>query len=345
MRLRIALLLIVAGLVGAWFVARPAAVEEKKPKDTVAAVQARAPDLPVANTEIAGLAGGPLIGLADNRPETMLDPRFEQSGIKRMRVLVPYDDIARGGIRVRYLDSWLQTARGRGIEPLVSFYRSYQDRHRLPSVETFRRDFRLFRKRYPWVRYFSTWDEANFPAAQPTGNNPRRTAQFYRAIRGDCSRGRCTVITAGFRADGSAHSARWLSEFKRHIGRGPHIWGLVSHPDVNRFQSVYTQDFLRETRGPVWVTEVGAIHFFGRGLRPSIPRQTRAMRYLMSAYPRVSSRIERMYVYHWRAARGDSLFDSALLSVEGEARPAYREFFSALGKPAPALPGGQVRPE
>jgi len=42
-----------------------------------------------------------------------------------------------------------------------------------------------------------------------------------------------------------------------------------------------------------------------------------------------------MYVYHWRAARGDSLFDSALLSVDGERRPAYFAFFEALGRPAP----------
>ncbi len=343
MRIGIALVLIVAGSLTAWLIARPGHPEKKAQADTVAAVGAAAPRPTVPDLKIAGLESGPSIGLADNRPETMLDPRFAQSKIKRMRVLVPFDDIARGGIRVRYLDSWLETAKGLGIEPLVSFYRSNRDRYLLPSVETFRNDFRLFRKRYPWVRYYSTWDEANFPAAQPTGNDPRRTAEFYRAIRSDCSRGRCTVITAGFRADGSAQSARWLSEFKRHIGPGPHIWGLVSHPDVNRFQTLYTKDFLRRTRGPVWVTEVGAVNFFGKGLRPSIPRQTRAMRYLMSTYARVSPRIARMYIYHWRAARGDSLFDSALLSVEGKPRPAYREFFAALGQPAPApaLPASQ----
>ncbi len=273
--------------------------------------------------------------MSDNRPETILDPRFGKSGIKRIRVQVPYDDVARGGIRVRYLDHWFDTAKQHGIEPLVAFYRSYRSRHLLPSGATFRRNFRLFRKRYPWVRHFSTWDEANFPAAQPTGDEPRRTAEYYRAARRECSGGRCTVLTVGFRADGSAHSAWWLAEFKRHIGRGPHTWGLVAHPDVNRFQTLYTRDFLRSIQGPVWVTEIGAINFFGRGLPPSISRQTRAMRYMMSDYPRVSRRIRRMYIYHWRAAPGNDLFDSALLSVEGKPRPAYRIFFKALGRRAP----------
>jgi len=334
MHTRLALLLILCAAAITLSVTPP-----EKTKDaviaTVAPEEAVAAPYPVPDLRIRGLRGGPLIGLADNRPETLIDPRFQQSGIKRVRVLVPYDDIARGGIRVRYLDAWFLTARGLGIEPLVAFYRSARSKRRLPSVSTFRRNFRLLRNRYPWVRYFSTWDEANFPAAQPTGRAPRRTAQFYRAARSECSGGRCTVVTMGFRAEGSRHSARWLREFKRHIGRGPHIWGLVSHPDVNRLQTRYTRDFLRQTRGSVWVTEVGAVHFFGKGLRPSIKRQTKAMRYLMSRYPRVSRRIKRMYIYHWRAARGDRLWDSALLSVGGKRRPAYGIFFRALGRRAP----------
>jgi len=97
------------------------------------------------------------------------------------------------------------------------------------------------RARYPWVRLFTTWNEANFPSAQPTGRYPVRTAQFYRMLRRECAGGKCTVLTADFRADGGAHSARWLRTFKRHIGRGPHIWGLVSHPDVNRLSTARTR--------------------------------------------------------------------------------------------------------
>ena len=287
------------------------------------------------STHIAGLRGGPLIGLSDNRPETMIDRRFAKSGIKRIRVLVPFDDVTRGGSRRRAQDQWFITARMRGIEPMVSFYRSYRSRSLLPSPAQYRYHFRRFRARYPWVRHFSTWNEANFPAAQPTGHNPRRTAQFYKLARRECSGGRCTVLTADFRADGSAHSARWLRTFKRHIGRGPHKWGLVSHPDVNRFSTARTRWFLRQTRGPVWVTEIGAVNFFGRGFPPSIGRQTRAMRYMMTRYPRVSRRIDRMYVYHWRAARGNRLWDSGLLSTGGKRRPAYFIFFRAIGKRAP----------
>jgi len=277
----------------------------------------------------------PEIAFSDNNASTLLDTRFQATGIKRVRKIVPYDDVLNGGRRLAELDAWFATAQAQGIEPLVSFYRSYRGKKRLPTVAGYRRHFKAFRARYPWVRNFSTFNEANFPAAQPTGNFPKRTAQFYRAARKECSGGRCLVLTNDFRADGSKHAARWLKIFKRHMGPGPHTWGLVSHPDINRRSFKRTRQFLRSTRGNVWAVEVGAVNFFGRGLRPSISRQTKAMRFLMTRYPRVSRRLKRMYVYHWRAAKGNTLWDSGLLSASGQPRPAYFIFFKALGRPAP----------
>jgi hypothetical protein len=290
---------------------------------------------PVKSTRIAGMKGGPVIGLADNSVFTLLDRRFRASGIKRVRVQFPIDDVVRGGKRRAWMDIWFDKARRAGVEPLVTFNHAARSKRILPSVSQYRRYFRAFRLRYPWVRHFSTWNEANFPDAQPTGNNPRRTAAFYKAARRECSGGRCTVLTADFRADGGRHSAWWLRTFRRAIGGGSHHWGLVSHPDINRYTTARTRAFLRATRGPVWATETGAVNFFGRGFRPDIGRQNRAMRYMMRTYPRVSRRLQRMYVYHWRAAKGNRLFDSALLNVNGSRRPAYFTFFRALGKRAP----------
>ena len=91
----------------------------------------------------------------------------------------------------------------------------------------------------------------------------------------------------------------------------------------------------------MWVVEVGAIHFFGRGLRPSIPRQTKVMRYLVNDYPRVSPRLKRMYVYHWQAAPPTRSSTRALLSADGAPRPAYEVFTSAIRKYA--RPGGSLQ--
>ena len=83
--------------------------------------------------------GGPLIGLADNVASNITDPRFRRSGIRRVRVAVPYDDVALGGARRAYQDGWFKAARQVGVEPLVSFYRSTRGTRILPSEAQFRR--------------------------------------------------------------------------------------------------------------------------------------------------------------------------------------------------------------
>lgn len=275
--------------------------------------------------------GGPVVGLADNRPETFRDRRFAETGIKYVRVTVPYDDVALGGAGRAVLDAYFANARQSGLSPLVSFYRSRRGTGILPSPEQFRRNVRLFRKRYPWIHEFSTWNEANF-RAQPTSRDPARTAAFYRILRQECSGGRCTVVTCDFRPDGTAQADRWLETFKRGIGPGRHIWGLAPYVDVNRRSTKLTRDFLSRTSGPVWADEVGALNFFGKGVRPNIRRQDRVMAYLLGPYAGVSPRLKRIYVYHWRAAAGNDLFDSGLLDVAGRPRPAYYRFRAAIGK-------------
>jgi hypothetical protein len=246
-----------------------------------------------------------------------------------VRVAVPFDDVARGGEHRATQDLWFKTARKAGVEPVVSFYRSSKSITLLPSAAEFRRDFQAFHERYPWVKIFSTWNEANF-RPQPTSKDPVRTAAFYKVLRKECAGGKCVVLACDFRPDGTTKSARWLARFENAIGPGPHRWGLAPYVDVNRRSTQLTRVFLKRTRGPVWVNEVGAINFFGRGVRPNVTRQGRDMRYLLSTYARVSPRLERIYIYNWRAAPGDTLFDSGLRDAANQPRPAFKVFAGAI---------------
>ncbi len=292
----------------------------------------------------------PAFGFADNTVQTLEDPAFKASGLKRVRILVPYDAVARGGKKRKELDTWFAIAKAEGIEPLVSWYRTYGCREscakkRLPSVRSYIYHVKRFMKRYPWVKRFSTFNEINFPAAQPTGNNPKRAAQFYMAHRKLCRGGRCSVLTGDFRANGSRFSDRWLSTFKKNIKGGGHTWGIVPHPEINAFHTRYTRKFLKAVRGNVWAVEAGAVNFFVTQLKPSLSRQTRAMRFLMTKYVKVSKRIKRIYVYHWRASPTDFyVWDSGLLDKDGKPRKAYFEFFKGLRRPAPVIPDPVVPP-
>jgi hypothetical protein len=283
----------------------------------------------------------PEVGLADNTIGALQDARFQESGIKRVRILVPYDVVARGGSKLAELDQYMNTAEAQGIEVMVSWYRTYAcgekcAKKRLPSVKAYRSYVSQFMNRYPNVRIYSTWNEINFPAAQPTGNNPKRAAAFYNTLRKLCRGGRCTALTGDFRANGSKFSAKWLKTFKKGIPKGRHIWGIVPHPEINAFHTRFTKQFLKDTKGDLWAVEAGAVNFFVTQLKPSISRQTRAMKFMMDRYQYVSPRLKRMYVYHWQASKTDFYtWDSGLLDPQGTPRPAYYEFFKGIGRLAP----------
>ncbi len=155
----------------------------------------------------------PAIGLADQSVETLKDPRFQKSKLKRFRIAVSYDQVRKGGPLLARQDEFFRLAKQQRLDVLVSFYRTSslsakRAARSLPSVKGFRSDFRRFRKRYPHIKKFSTWNEMNFPLAQPTGRNPKRTGQFYLMLRKECRKkvrggGKCSVLTGDFRANGS----------------------------------------------------------------------------------------------------------------------------------------------
>lgn len=293
-----------------------------------AAFTVAGPAAPVAQAK-------PIIGLADQSISSLQDPRAQMANIGYRRVAVSYDVVRRGGKRLQAQDAFFQGTREQGRDVLVSFYRTASCKpkcaaRRLPSVKEFRSDFRRFRKRYPWIKKFSTWNEQNFPKAQPTGRNPKRAGQFYKMLRKEC-RGKCSVLTGDFRANGSKFDKKWFKTFRKTIGGGKHSWGLINYPDINKFQTKYTRQFLKDTkRGNVYITEAGAFNIFTPFYRPSLARQNRAMKYLMTKSWKPSSRIKAIYVYHWRAAKNNRTFDSALLNANGTERPAYRTFLRYL---------------
>jgi hypothetical protein len=264
-----------------------------------------------------------VVGISEQSTLAFPDKRFAKTGIRTMRLVVPYNVVRRGGTGLKYTDSWLQAARAADVQPLVSFTKRVRRglRH-LPSTREYMRNVRAFRKRYPWVRIFATWNEANLTKTQPTGRHPIQAARFYRALRRNCRR-RCKVLSPEFLATGTRAATNWLLTFARHDGRGPHIWAVHTYPDANRFRVFRTQKFLRTVpRGQVWITETGGIVKFHRFHRSS-RRASRAVRHSFEL-ARMSGRIKRLYIYNWRHAPWEHAWDSGLLTSGGRARPALR---------------------
>lgn len=302
--------------------------------------------LPAAVPAAAHAGARPVIGIGDQKPTMFGDPRFAWLGIREVRLVVSWD-VRRNRWDRGWVDGWLRAARASGARPFVSFGRSWLPQHKreLPSARRFRREFRAFHRRYPWVRTFAPWNEANH-CSQPTCRNPRRAAAYYNVIRVACPR--CTVLGADVLDQ--PNMGPWIREFLRYARGRPRVWGLHNYIDANRRTSVGTRRLLRLVDGEIWFTETGGIvRRAGMRKRIAFPESAahaaRATRWIFRL-ARLSPRIRRLYLYHWNADSALNRWDSGLIGFDGRARPAFDILARYLGRdPARApRPGASPPP-
>jgi hypothetical protein len=272
----------------------------------------------------AASAGAVVVGIADQKADMFTDERFTDLRIRHARINVPWDALVHEWQRDE-LDRWMRLARMRRVEPLVGFGHSRVDRRLLPGPTRFKYEFQRFRKRYPWVRTFATWNEANH-CGQPTCNRPKLVAAYWRKLRQACPR--CTILPAELLD--MPNMLRWTRAFRRHAKVEPKVWGLHNYVEANRFKSTRLRSLLRVVKGKVWLTEVGGIvkrrtkkRYTVKAIPESVEHAKRVTDFIFDELLPVNKRITRVYLYHWNALSDRDTWDSALIGPDGDRRPAY----------------------
>ncbi len=264
----------------------------------------------------SGAAKGLTVGIGEQGAAMFDHPLFLDLGVRHARLVAAYD-ATQVDFEREIVDVWLAAAERRGIEPFVTLSHSRKRPDRLPSVAEFRARFREFHRRWPQVRAFAAWNEANHKS-QPTHDAPARAADFHDVVREECDG--CTVV-AGDLLDQEGMT-RYLAEYRRHLDAEPEVWGLHNYADTNRFRRSGLRRLLARVEGDVWLTETGGLYRFGRNFPPSARRQARAVAYTFRL-ARSSDRVRRVYLYNWTGAAPDARFDAGLVGPDGQPRPAY----------------------
>ena len=261
------------------------------------------------------------VGIAEQQPDFFTEPLFERTGIRHARLLVGWNAMYTKWQREQ-ADEWLNRAKETGVTPLVSFGHSRTRRAELPTTARYLKAFRAFRKRYPWVKTFATWNEANH-CGEPTCKRPALVASYWRAIKRDCPS--CKILAAELLD--SPNVAAWARAFRSATKVEPRYWGLHNYIDANRFTTTYTKSVLAATKGELWLTETGGLVARRNNSRVRLPESTahaaKATRFVFEKLVRVDPRIKRVYVYHWRNESRNATWDSALIARNGQRRPAY----------------------
>ena len=114
------------------------------------------------------------------------------------------------------------------------------------------------------------------------------------------------------------------------------IWGLHNYIDANRFRTRGTRALLKAVKGDVWFTETGGLVMRRNGSTVTFPGSTRHAARATSYVFRLaalSSRVKRVYFYHWSPAPTPRpTWDSALVDSHDRPRPAYEVLRKWLDK-------------
>jgi hypothetical protein len=292
----------------------------------------------------------PVIGIGEQSPEIFSSPYFRALGVRHVRVITAWDSLRHSWSRAD-LDYYMAAARAANVRVLLGFGHARSAkrkvRRRVPGVREFTKEFLKYKKRYPWVKDWLTWNEANH-CGEPTCHMPRRVARFYNNIRHNCFG--CTVV-AGDVLD-TPTMVPWVKAFRRTARKDKLIWGLHNYIDANRFRMSGTKALLKAApRGQIWFTETGGLVVRRNGSRIAFPgNKKHAAKATKQVFKLagLSPRVRRIYFYHWQPSR-DPLptWDSALVDPRGKPRPAYtvlksfiRKFAREAARRAARIPPG-----
>src|SRR4051794_11803729 len=251
---------------------------------------------------------------------------------------MPYDAARSEPDRVA---SWIAAAQAAGLQPHVAFEHLRSDHCpsspcTLPSRATYRADVAAFVARFPQVKTYTAWNEANH-ISQPTATRPEAAAGYYQELAAACPG--CTVVAGDVLDSGSY--VQWLRRFESVVSA--RLWGLHNYSDVTYGTTSGTDAVLAAVPGTLWVEETGGIvvrrDAAGRILLAA--DEARAARAVSAAFAlaRTRPRIARVYVYQWRAGAFDQ-FDAGLVRPDGSERPSYGALVAGLRSlPQAASPG------
>jgi hypothetical protein len=269
------------------------------------------------------LHGGVHVGIGDQKADMFSDPRFIALGVRHARLAVGWDAM-KSSWQVQQIDAWMAGARALDVQPLISIGHSRTNRRSLPTPDQLRLQFRRFRQRYPWVKTFTTWNEANH-CGEPICHRPERAVAYYKALRRECPS--CTILAPEILDLPNAVS--YVKAFLKKLGFQPKRWGVHNYVEANRFRMTRLRHIVTAMKGAdVWLTETGGLVRRDNGSTTDIPEgashAANVTRYLFDRVLPANPRVKAVYLYHWNSDSPDTSWDSGLITPGGRERVALQ---------------------
>ncbi|HET6506688.1 MAG TPA: hypothetical protein VFG42_07855 [Baekduia sp.] len=265
------------------------------------------------------------VGIADNKADMFGDPRYQALHLGYARLDLRWDVLS-DPVATAGLDAWMRGAQATGARPLITFDRSPRRPAYNPTPAQLAAALKALRARYPFVKDFSSWNEANM------NKKPELVAAWYLALRRACPS--CDVLATDLLD--KANMVSWARRFVKAAKRTPKVWGLHNYVDANTLSTKTTKKLLASVGGNVWLTETGGIVRRSNASAVVFPtgaaHAAKVTKFIFDKLVRLSPRIQRVYLYHWdTGTEGGPTWDSGFVGPDDQPRPALTVLQRYLG--------------
>ncbi|WCB95652.1 hypothetical protein DSM104299_04401 [Baekduia alba] len=281
------------------------------------------------------------VGVSDQQASTFTNPLFAPLKMKVARYIAPYD-VATAGTEKANFEAWLKAAKAAHQTILISFEHSRDagQYSKAPSVATYTKALKAFKKKYGSKFDVTPWNEVNVCQAkgrqegQPSkicksSTGAKLVAQYYSAAL-KVFKGR--KVTAIDILDGSnvGGSVSYLRKFKKYVKGHPKYWGLHNYSDTNRGSYSRTSRLIKtigDKKAQVWLTETGGQlrlrGVYAGGSEATAETKAATALKCMFSMPKRYKQITRLYVYQFNGAPASNDFDAGLINIDNTTRKGY----------------------
>jgi hypothetical protein len=287
------------------------------------------------------------VGIGDQSPKMFADTSWKALNIKKTRYFIEWNAIDNPS-ELAAADEFMGAARSAGVKVLVHISTddiNSQPVRPLPSLSAYKTKVKALITRYKAVGVtdWGVWNEANHKS-QPTAKNPKRAAEFYKAMKSMCKNCKIVALDVLDQAGVEKYIARWLKAAGS-AGKSAKIFGIHNYSQVNRritakkASRTYpgTARIIKAVRkknkkAKFWYTETGGLASFGSAFPCDKKRQANRTKFMFDMIKTYDKDVERLYSYNWFGTGngGCDGFDAGLVEQNGTARPALATFKSGL---------------
>ena len=275
------------------------------------------------------------VGIGDQSSEMFNQQAWKDLKLTKTRYFMPWNALSNPNTYERdRAIAYVTAAKAAGVTVLLhlSTDNFASKKAKLPTVAAYTAEVKKIVATFRplGVTQWGVWNEANH-ASQPTYKDPKRAAQFFKAMYGVVgSKERIVALDVLDQGGVEKYQAKFYAALSPTFRKRAKLVGIHNYGDVNRKRTTFTASMIKTSRHynkstKFWFTETGGLVEFGKSFKCSTSRAADRTKNVFSLAKKYKSQgVEQVLLYNWFGSGcGKTRFDAGLVGPDGQIRAGY----------------------